>query len=329
MTYITLLVLVAAASAAGFVFMSSSEEGPMHKKTVLFVGVGAAIAVTLYQSLAIVPTGTIRVASMFGNIKHGFYDGTGIQIVNPLLYLEELDAKRVEIDLQYADEKNTPIVTGTKDDNFLTVDAIFAYQIDKSLAYKVLATIGSTYPEKMRAMAMVALRQGVAKHTWTESVKQSSKTEDAILAEYKSIVSQQLIGAGFSKEEAANAFIFYPVQLRKAVPDEKVLNATANKLAEQENLATMATLTEQAKEIANRRREEGSGLRKLVLSLTGKPDDTAITWTPEQLAMVINAIANQERATGMLAIANGDPKRPVTIIFNGDTAANVTVPASK
>ena len=299
-----------------------------YKKIIGFAALACAVA-TGFSSVANAPTGHIMVARWFGSIQTGYLPDTGLQLVNPFMSYEDVEITRQEIELG----ANGSIRTGTSDDNFLTVDAVMPYSVNPVFAWKLLSKVPN-HAVMMRNMAEAALRKGVSQKSWTQVVKDNSgDAATAIGAAWQIAVKGQLLAAGFTMEEAEIAFNFFPVQIRAAIPDPKVQEATANRSAATEDLHTQETLTSIALEIAKRRGHEGEGVQNLIKSAIGlKPTDPMPkTITVTDISKIVDAISKLERATAMQKIAE-DPKRAVTVIFNGDgngSSPNVSLPAGQ
>jgi hypothetical protein len=197
------------------------------------------------------------------------------------------------------------------------------YSVNPATAWRVLTVIPD-YQTMMNRQADAALRQGISEHPWTEVVNNSDgKVAGSIETAWKAMVKSQLLAAGLNEKEAEVAFSYYPVQIRSAVPDQVVQDAAAAKAAAQQNLDTQGIQTEIAGKIADRRTNEGEGLRNLVLAALGLKVGDELPLTPDQITAMIDAIANMERASAVVKFAD-DPKRPVTLILsNGDNGVAV------
>ncbi|HEY9676641.1 MAG TPA: hypothetical protein V6C76_01470 [Drouetiella sp.] len=321
MFYIGVLTLITLATVGAVVFTPTSFKLPA-----LGAGVLLAVVLTGFCSVTYAPTGTIKIERVFGKIQPGYVSDSGLQFVAPWVSLDDVNITRREID---PGDNGTPgeVKTGTADDNFLTVGVIMPYSVNPTFAGRLLARIPNYADVMMPNSANSALRKGVSEHKWTEVVKDTDgKSAKSIDDNWQTIVKEQLIVAGFTPDEAKLVFTFYPVQIRKAVPDDKVQQATANRSAEVENLNMQKTLTDQALEVAKRRSNEGQGLANLIKAVMGlKPDDKMPNLSPSDIAHILNAISTQERATAMMKIA--DSNRPLTVIMNGDGAGPAAVPA--
>jgi hypothetical protein len=161
-----------------------------------------------------------------------------------------------------------------------------------------------------------ATRLGFAGFPWdAAATSERAAVEAAILKEFRNVVFQQFMAAGLTKEETEMAIIIAPVQLRESLPDLKVLNAVAEKTASLQDLERQSTLTEIAEKEAERRKQEGSGVKQLFEAL---PEN----FTASEIAEVLGALANKTRADAMLkAVESGQID---TVIMNGDTAGGVS-----
>ncbi|HEY9754203.1 MAG TPA: hypothetical protein V6C97_03455 [Oculatellaceae cyanobacterium] len=320
MTFIICMLIVLAATGAAIIF------APISKRLSGAIGAGLALLVLVACSVTTAQTGTIKLVYMFGQLQSYYIPDNGMQLVNPLISLTDMNIQRREIDPNDG-QHSDGVRTGTSDDNFLTVSAIMPYAVNPALANKLYGRIPDFDTVMMLNSANAALRKGVAEHAWTDVVKDSSgAAAQSIQTAWQNIVHDQLVSAGFTKEEANNVFTFFPVQIKKALPDDKVLQATANRSAEVENLSMQETLTKQQTEVAKRRTQEGDGLANLIKAVMGKKDsDPMPVLKPSDVSSLLLAIAAQERANAMVKIADGN--RPLTIIMNGDSGGPAAVPS--
>lgn len=313
MTFIILEFIVVALTGAALWFV------PIPKLVSAAAGAGLGLLALIVCSITIAPTGTVKLVYWFGQLQPGFLPDTGLQFVNPLVSLTDMNIQRREIDPSDG-EHSDGVRTGTSDDNFLTVSAIMPYAVNAGLSSKLYGRIPNFDTVMMVNSANAALRKGVAEHAWTDVVKDSSgKSAQSIQTAWQTIVHDQLVSAGFTNEEASGVFTFFPVQIKKALPDDKVLQATANRSAEVENLSMQKTLTDQQTEVAKRRTQEGDGLANLIRAVLGvKEGQPMPKLTAAEVADLLRAVATQERATAIVKIA--DSNRPLTVILNGDGA---------
>ncbi len=204
----------------------------------------------------------------------------------------------------------------SSDSNPLHVTVGFTVKLNPAMAWKVQKVIGQDYFTNIVVPAgQTATRRGIALFAWQRAATSDRHAvETAILEEFRKVLNEQFSNAGFSAEETALAMTLFPVQLRKSLPDQKVLNAVAEKTAAEQDLERQVTLTKIAGKEAERREQEGLGVQKLF-------DNLPSGFTAAEISDVLGALANKTRADAMLkAVESGQVD---TIIMNGDTAGGV------
>jgi len=134
----------------------------------------------------------------------------------------------------------------------------------------------------------------IAQYAWVDaSIAKRAEVEQRLTEETARAVVADLQSLGFSEVEAKSAVTFAPVLLREILPDTKVLNAIAERVASEEDLKRQKILTQIAEEIAERRAQEGVGVGKLFAKLpTG--------FSPSQIKEVLLALAEKERADALM-----------------------------
>lgn len=276
-------------------------------------GLAAMTALTFAYSLLIVDTGQVAVRKIFGETMPGGYT-QGIHFINPVATVTTYETRRRDFEMTSGGQNGGEIVAITADDNPLTLDVGFATSLNSNLAWKMQTLVGEDYFRTLvMRSARTAVRDGIAQFRWNEAA--GGKRAEAALAvqqAFEKILYGQLLRAGFSDPEAQSAITVFPVQLRKVLPDARVLNAIAEKTASEQDLERQETLTRIAEEEAKRRANEGLGVSKLFQELPKE-------FTPEQISDVLRALANKARADAMLKAV--ESSQVDTIIMNGDGGA--------
>lgn len=248
-------------------------------------------------SIARVPAGHVGVPVMFGAVSD-YTITEGVSLVSPLETIVKMDGRRYQYDFGGDDR----LISVSADENPLTMDVAFPITLRPDSANLVYQRIGGDdrYRRQLRTHAREAVRRVVARYEWNDVV---TKKRDEVARElriaFERNVTQDLIAHGFSELQAGKAFIFSDVQMRRALPDQKVLNAIAEKVASQQDLERQEVLTEIAQEEANRRANEGAGVSNLFAEL---PDG----FTPEQIRLILDATSNKTKAEALMrAVESG------------------------
>lgn len=141
--------------------------------------------------------------------------------------------------------------------------------------------------------ARAAVRDVIAAFAWADAAgPRRGDVEIQMLENLRRSVISDLVEQGWSQEEAKRAIQFLPTQLREVLPDQKIQNAIAERLAAQENLARQLILTEIAKQEAERRAQEGTGVSKLFEQLPKG-------FKASEIRDVLLALAEKERADAL------------------------------
>ncbi len=276
----------------------------------------------IYASLMPVETGTIKVVRTFGKIHERSY-GEGLHFVNPISKRYAMEVRRNLFELQSSPnvdaKKATPSTTTislSRDRVPLTIDAGFPYKLNDELAWKVYQKIGPAFSDRiLKPTARTAVRDAVANFTWADAVtNRREELARKIHALYEGTVVGGLTLAGFSPEEAKSAFTLMPVQIRRMLPPKRILTAVSERLAAEEDLQRQKVLTAIAKQEADRRANEGLGVRKLFSELPSG-------FTAEQIGHVLGALADKQRADALLkAVENQN----ISVIFLGGGSGGQT-----
>ena len=140
------------------------------------------------------------------------------------------------------------IVAVSSDSTPLTMDIGFPIRLNGPLAWKIFQRIGDQSVVANQLIvpgARAAVRDAVAGFTSRDVATMSrSKLASGIETRFRQLVERDLVAAGFAESEASTAFTIQPVQLRKILPPQKVLNAVSEKIAAEEDLERQKTLTQ-------------------------------------------------------------------------------------
>ena len=306
-----------------------AKAGARHRQ-VAMVGSGIlfciSAALVIATAIRIVPPGHVAAATLFGAVQEGIYE-EGLHIVNPFYSFREFSVRRTMFDFRGSENGGRmgsaggEIVSVSSDSTPLRVDIGFPLRLNGPVAWKVFQRIG---PQSVVAAQLVipaarsAVRDAVAGFTWRDAATGSrDKLAARIEARFRELVERDLVAAGFPEEEARQTFTVQPVQLRKVLPPNKVLNAVAEKIAAEEDLERQKTLTQIAEEEARRRQNEGRGVNNLFAELPKG-------FTPEEIRQVLSAIADKVRAEAMMkAVETGQVQ---VVVMNGSTQPSLAIP---
>lgn len=273
-----------------------------------FIPLALAAAISLFMSINVVENNAVGVVKVFGKTEESELL-PGSHLVAP--WKDVLSYNALPRTFDYEGE------VISSDSNPLSVTVGFTVKLNSAMAWKVQKIVGQDYFDNIVVPAgQTASRRGIAKFPWEKAATTDrAAVETSILEEFHNVILEQFTNAGLTKEETELALAIFPVQLRRSLPDGKVLNAVAEKTAALQDLDRQQTLTDIAEKEADRREKEGLGVKNLFQNL---PQD----FTAAEISSVLGALANKTRADAMLkAVESGQVD---TIIMNGDTAGGVS-----
>ncbi len=275
------------------------------------------------NSFTSISVGYTGVGVWFQNVQSGAYT-EGVQVVNPFLDFHTMSVRRQVIEFHASSDKsgNDDVVSLSKNNVPMSVDVTYAWQLNPTYAWWVYRHMGlddAYIAALIKQASRSATRAATAQFTSDEATT-SMRTELTLAMEkqFGDHLVGDLVRQGLTPDEAKNVFIVLPVQLRKVLPPEKVLNAIAEKAAAEQDLQRQVTLTAIAKQEAERRSNEGLGVQKLFGELPKG-------FTAEQISMVVNALANKQKAD---AIMKGIEAGKITtmVIDGAPTSVQISVP---
>lgn len=292
-----------------------NRGGDLEKPSSFYILISTAVTilVIMYNSFIMVPVGTIYVSSLFSTMQTKSYT-EGFHTVNPFLSFSSMSARKIAIHFggEGSSEGDNGMISQSSNNLPLIVEATFSFVINPVYAYWVYQRMGDdeSYVNSLIVpVTRSAVRSSVSQYT-SEEATTSKRDALAVTMEEKFLehLVSDLVSQGMEKADAEKVFNILPVQIRKVLPPQKVLNAIAEKAAADEDLAKQKTLTAVAEEEAKRRGNEGQGITNLFSSL---PQG----FTPEQIALIINAISNNTKASAFLkGVENGSIN---TIVIDG------------
>jgi regulator of protease activity HflC (stomatin/prohibitin superfamily) len=313
MQFFTLLIVISAigyfAHRGVLTYIRAQNNGRYDKQSQpsysspMTTGAALGLLFIAFSSYTIIQTNQVGVGRSFGATYESAYM-PGINLKAPWTTVTKHEVLRQEFPF-------AGVVT-SKDNNPLTLDVGFAISLNPTLAWRVEETLGTNYFNSLVVPAgSTAVRIGLSRFGWVFAT--TTGREELTLAieeEFRKVLIQQMISANLTEIEAKTALTIFPVQLRQALPDGKVLNAIAEKSASEQDKERQSILTEIAQIEAERRQEEGKGVTNLFKEL---PDG----FSPEQIATVLSALATKTRADAMLkAVESG---KIDNLIINGDS----------
>lgn len=271
-----------------------------------------------------ISVGHVGIAVWFNNVQKTTYE-QGLHLpINPLMDFHEMSVQRQTVEFQAPskDSKaaNTDeIIALSKDNLLLTVEATCPFMLNPAYAWWVYRNIGKDYINGLiKPAARSALRDALAQFSFVAAgTEQREDLQMKMTDFFAKAIFNDLTKLGLDPAEANKIFTIPTVQLRKVLPPEKVQNAISEKLAADQDLQRQHTLTEIAREQANRRKQEGRGIKELFTEL---PKD----FRPNEMARLLEAMATKENAdANMKAVESGKVN---VLVLGGGAHPSINVP---
>jgi regulator of protease activity HflC (stomatin/prohibitin superfamily) len=310
------------------------RHGKVVPRPALFaLPVAAVLAVVIAYSIIIVDVGTVQVVVPYGQVQERRYD-PGIHLIVPGAGHDPVSVRRQIIELSSLDPDSAPAAGSaptpeaqrtlalSSDRVALAADLTLPYQVNPDLAWKIYTYVNPAYEGSLLVpAARAAVREATASFTWTDAVTtKRAELEERILSVFRSIVQDNLIAAGFTKDEAAKAFTLMPPNIRRLAPPRALLTAVADRMAAEVALERQGVLNKIAEREADRRGSEGEGVRKLIEQLPKG-------YGPGQLQGLLTALADKQRADSLQRAVEKDQVKVIVMGGNGNPSAAVPIPS--
>ncbi|PCI89759.1 hypothetical protein COB18_03085 [Candidatus Kaiserbacteria bacterium] len=305
MFYIFILVATSLGIGIGF----------LRESVVILLGSGVSLVLgTLYCMVMIIEPGEVGFLKAFGNLSHTKYEA-GTHWVNPFATENSFSIRRQALDFTGGNTADGL----TKNRVALAVDITVPWILNPSAASVIYERYGSKW-NLIAPSGRKAIRDCISLLDWEESVSETGRAAmtTCVPTRMKSAVMADLISAGLTSKQAEGAFTFPDALVRKMIPkDQRILSAIAEEQAAVVDLRRQTTLTSIASEEANRRANEGLGIRMMMEKLPSN-------YTVLEMVAMIEANAHKTSAEAFLkAVEGGNPN--ITVITGGSTPP-VTVP---
>jgi regulator of protease activity HflC (stomatin/prohibitin superfamily) len=280
-----------------------------------------AIAVILAQGLVlVVQPGQVAVEVFLGSVADRVR-AEGVYLVNPLASYPRMTVRRRIIEMSSGGGAaeatgGQEIMALSREQLPLAIDIGFPFAMLPAAAPEVYRRIGpgdSFLDQLIRPAARSAVRDAVARFGWQEAaVTRREELGEAIGARFAAVIARDLRELGFGEEEAGRVLALPPVQLRRVAPPQALQDAISEKLRATQDLERQTTLSQIARIEAERRENEGLGIARLFAQLPSQ-------FTPEQIAVLLNAIADKTRADAVMRAV--ESQRVTTLVLEGASPA--------
>lgn len=287
----------------------------------LIIGYFVIISIlSLVFSYMQVEKGHVKYLTFFGSVIEDKVYEEGPHLVNPMARAHTLKVQEVRYKYEPYKRGDGSNVAISKDGVTMDIEATFPAALNPQMAWQIGRRLGKNgYHEMMRQSAYAAVRTTMSTYNWEEAIKNQQKFSVDLGDAYKASVQENLKRLGMKDQKAKAAITFIPPKIRRMVPPKRIRQAINEESAAKRDLNRQKTLTEIAKEEANRRANEGMGVKKMFSEL---PEQ----YSTKQMSSIIRALASKTRAEALVkAVENENVD---TIVISGGTDNNNTpVPA--
>jgi regulator of protease activity HflC (stomatin/prohibitin superfamily) len=312
MIYAAICLLMAGIAGA---CLLSAKRKDASAPAILGGALAALALVTLAFSWTPIPSAKVGVVTVFGKVQPGVL-GEGQNWTAPWARVVECDLTLGLIDIQSTDAANA-VVAVTKDRVGLpTLSVGFLYQPNALLQAKLYERFrGNLLRTVLEPAAHNAIREATAQMTWEEAVVDK---RDVLIQrmqeEFAKFVTESLVSAGLTREEAKAAFTFPAVQLRSVLPPKRILDANAELQAASIDLQRQAILTQIAGQVAERQRNQGTGIKNMFEQLPAG-------YASEDVYRVMSAVALKEQADALTRAVEEGKIQMMVVPYQGAVAS--------
>lgn len=279
-----------------------------------------SFAMTLMFSYMQVEKGYVKYLTLFGSVVEDAAYGEGPHLVNPMADSHTFKIQEVRYKYEPNEQDDGSNVAISKDGVSMDIQATFPVILNPKIAWNIGRRLGRKgYHEMMRQSAYAAVRTTMSRYDWEEAITNQQKFSLDLGDTYEASVQENLKRLGMTEQEAQTAVTFIPPKIRRMVPPKRIRQAINEESAAKRDLNRQKTLTEIAKEEANRRANEGMGVKKMFSELPSQ-------YSTDQMSSIIRALATKTRAEALVkAVENGSVN---TIVISGGSGNdNTPVPA--
>jgi regulator of protease activity HflC (stomatin/prohibitin superfamily) len=305
----------------------NKESFPLISVSSMVVIPAIFLALLAYSTMQSVAFGTGAVPVSFGKLRYEV-KAPGLQFKYPWEKLIPLSTQ------QQSFSRNGSIQA--KDTVSVTDNVTFHFILNLKQIPFVLDNYGKNYAQKLIfPSATEALKKAAMDfESWDDLLAKRTLFSEKVTMYFKEKVEKKLEKKGLDKKQAEAAFTFPLVDIKELMPPKQLqTNINLKKAAEQE-LERKNTQIEIAKKEAIVRSYDGTAVRQAILKLlygvdekTGvaKSDDLSNV-TPEQMAQIIQAMANNRRSETLQTLVEQGGVNSLMVVPSG-TPVTATAPS--
>jgi len=247
----------------------------------LLVVVGI-IVIVLMTMITIVPAGHVGVHDLFGDVSKDEYPA-GLHLKSPFAHVEMMSIKTQEYTMTYTKGegavKGSDIISAlTKEGLTVDLDMTVLYSLLPNQANEVYKTIGPNYINIIvRPQIRTAIREVVAGYEAKQLYNKTYRVEAG--HEIYNLLEPGLLERGIVLESVLIRHIQLPVELTTAIEA---------KLTAEQNIEKKQFEVQEAKQEANRKREEAQGIADANTIIANSLSNNYLRW------YWIDSLQNQE-----------------------------------
>lgn len=279
---------------------------------------GLVAVFTFFASYTVIPPATVGVKVTFGRVSDEPML-PGPAFVAPWASVVSLEAAQLIVEIKTDPKEPNSSIAMTRDEIPLTtLDVGLPFQLNPALAPRVYAILRDRYAATVLAPAAhSAVREAATRLSWREATTEKREEFRAVMREeFAKQVQAALVSNGLTEAEAKVAFVFPAVQLRAVLPPQRILSANAERQAATVDLERQTVLTQIAEQQAQRRTQEGNGIKNLFEQLpTG--------YSADDVYKVLTAVSIKEQAD---ALSRAVEENRITMMVMPYNAAVPAVP---
>jgi len=223
------------------------------------------------MSITIVPAGHVGVHDLFGDVSKDEFQ-PGLRFKNPFAHIEMMSVKTQEYTMTYtrgegAKHGSDVISALTKEGLTVNLDMTVLYRMRPDMANEVYKTIGPDYVNVIvRPQIRTAIRDVIALYEAKQIYSEDrQKVALEIFDEMEPVLSERGI-------------VLEKVLLRHVQLPDELTSAIEQKLTAEQNIEKKAFEVQEAKEEANRKREEAQGIADANTIISNSLTNNYLRW---------------------------------------------------
>lgn len=229
------------------------------------------LVIVLMTSIVKVPAGHVGVYDEFGYVSPNEFQ-PGLHVKPPWVNIVSMSVKTQEYTMSYtagegAKYESDVIASLTKEGLTVNLDITVLYRLHPDKADVIYKTVGVDYVNVIvRPQIRTAIRDVIAKY---EAKQIYSEDRQAVALEIFDEMEPALSERGIILEKVLLRHVELPIELTKAIEA---------KLTAEQNIAKKAFEVEEAKQEANRKREEAQGIADANEIIANSLSDAYLKW---------------------------------------------------